>query len=60
MSKRSMLAVDDCFPCRPPALQGEVRDVEGDSLSQRDLTTYWSTKDMAEMSDNVMEKESIA
>ena len=53
--KRSMVAVADCFTCRPPALSGEVRDEEADSLSQRDLTTYWSTKDMADMSDNVME-----
>ena len=55
ISKRSMLAVADCLTCRPPALEGEVRDEEADKLSQKDLTTYWSTKDMADMSDNLME-----
>lgn len=55
MSKRSMLAVADCFTCRPPALAGEARDEEEDYLTQKDLTTYWSRKDISAVSDNLME-----
>ena len=56
MSKRSMQAVADAFTCRPPMLDGESRE-EGEEewLTQRQLTTYWSNKDMASMSDNLME-----
>ena len=55
MSKRSMQAVADAFTCRPPPLEGEVREDEEDGLSQRELTTYWSNKDMSQLSDNIME-----
>lgn len=56
MSKRSMQAVADCFTCRPPALDGEQFEVdEEDKFAQRELTTYWSNKDMAQVSDNLME-----
>jgi putative membrane protein len=55
MSKRSMQAVADCFTCRPPRLEGEEIDDEGEILTQRELTSYWSNKDMAAMSDNLME-----
>lgn len=55
ISKRSMQAVTDAFTCRPPALDGEVRDDEEDSLSQTELTAYWSKKDMSQVSDNLME-----
>jgi putative membrane protein len=57
MSKRSMQAVADCFTCRPPSLEGEKGrdDDEEESLTQRELTPYWSNKDMAEVSDNLME-----
>ena len=58
MSKRSMLAVTDSFTCRPPALDGELRDNGADSeehLKQTKLTTYWSPKDMSSVSDNLME-----
>lgn len=55
MSKRSMQAVTDAFTCRPPALEGEVRDDEVESLGQRELTGYWSGVDMSKVSDNIME-----
>ena len=55
MSKRSMLAVADCFTCRPPALEGELTAEPEEDLKQINLTTYWSTKDMASVSDNLME-----
>ena len=55
MSKRSMMAVADCFTCRPPALDGEPVDEEVALLSQKNLTTYWSTKDTSDVSDNLME-----
>ena len=54
ISKRSMLAVADCFTCRPPPLKNEVIDEEVDVL-QRELTTYWSKEDMSSVSDNLME-----
>ncbi len=56
MSKRRMAAVADSFCCRPPALDGEeiVDDKEKD-VSQRELTSYWSNTDMAQVSDNLME-----
>lgn len=56
MSKRSMQAVADAFTCRPPALEGEDRSYdEEDGLGQRELTTYWSNKEMSQLSDNLME-----
>ncbi|KAL9187232.1 hypothetical protein ACHAXT_001335 [Thalassiosira profunda] len=56
MSKRSMLAVTDSFTCRPPALAGEIREEEEEGgMTQRELTMYWSNKDMAQVSDNLME-----
>lgn len=56
MSKRSMQAVADCFTCRPPALDGQqFGEDEEDKLAQRELTLYWSNKDMAQVSDNLME-----
>ena len=54
MSKRSMLAVADSFICRPPLLEGEVPD-EDEHMGQRELTGYWSGKDMSQVSDNLME-----
>lgn len=55
MSKRSMQAVADAFTCRPPVLEGEVRDDDEEMLGQRELTTYWSNEDMSKVSDNLME-----
>ena len=56
MSKRAMQATADCFTCRPPALDGEkIVEDEEKELSQRELTSYWSNKDMSQMSDNLME-----
>ncbi|KAL3786854.1 hypothetical protein HJC23_013775 [Cyclotella cryptica] len=55
MSKRSMQAVADAFTCRPPSLEGEVRDDEEEMLGQRELTTYWSNQDISKVSDNLME-----
>lgn len=55
MSKRSMQAVADAFTCQPPPLEGEVRDEEIGRLTQRELTSYWSTADMSKISDNLME-----
>lgn len=56
MSKRSMAAVADSFCCRPPALDGEeFGDDSEKDVSQRDLTSYWSNTDMAQVSDNLME-----
>jgi len=57
MSKRSMMGVADCLTCMPPPLEGEVGRVEDEDagLSQRDLTQYWSTKEMSTISDNIME-----
>lgn len=55
MSKRSMLAVADCLTCRPPALEGEAREDDEEELPQRGLTSYWSTKDISTVSDNIME-----
>mmetsp|Transcript_563 Transcript_563/g.1327 ORF Transcript_563/g.1327 Transcript_563/m.1327 type:complete len:492 (+) Transcript_563:31-1506(+) len=61
MSKRSMLAVADSFTCRPPAL---IQDEDEDSddkepkdhlQQQKELTTYWSQKDLSTVSDNLME-----
>lgn len=55
MAKRSMLAVADCLTCRPPALEGETRKDGEERLTQKELTGYWSTEDMATVSDNIME-----
>jgi len=55
MSKRSMMAVADSFTCRPPTLVGEKIDEEHSNLPQRDLTTYWSMKDISALNDNIME-----
>jgi predicted membrane chloride channel (bestrophin family) len=55
MSKRSMLAVADSLTCRPPALVGELRDDEEENLAQKELTTYWSKRDISSVSDNLME-----
>ena len=56
MSKRSMQAVADCFTCQPPPLENDFRDHdEEDNLTQRELTSYWSNTDMAQVSDNLME-----
>lgn len=54
MSKRSMQAVADSFTCQPPPLEGEVRGGE-EFMEQKALTGYWSGKDMAQVSDNLME-----
>ena len=54
MSKRSMQAVADSFTCRPPTLEGEVVD-DKEAMDQRELTGYWSNKDMSQVSDNLME-----
>lgn len=55
MSKRSMIAVADSLTCRPPTLAGETREEDEENLSQQDLTTYWSRKDISSVSDNIME-----
>jgi len=73
MSKRSMLAVADCFTCQPPALSGQDEEISNHRSSnnddesnnrkkhrlanrtQRELTTYWSKKDLSSVSDNLME-----
>lgn len=56
MSKRSMAAVADSFCCRPPALDGEeFGDDEEKDVAQKELTSYWSNKDIAQVSDNLME-----
>jgi predicted membrane chloride channel (bestrophin family) len=55
-SKRSMLAVADCFTCRPPPLAGEQKEDDSeDDLTQKELTGYWSVKDVSSVSDNLME-----
>ena len=56
MSKRSMLAVADSLTCLPPKLAGEtVNEEDEENLSQNELTTYWSRKDISTVSDNLME-----
>ena len=56
MSKRSTLAVADAFTCQPPSLADEIiRDDEVSTLTQRELTSYWSSDDMTKVSDNLME-----
>jgi len=56
MSKRSTLAVADAFTCQPPSLVGEIiHDDEVSTLTQRELTSYWSSDDINKVSDNLME-----
>jgi len=45
----------DTFTCQPPSLVGEIRDDEVSTLTQRELTSYWSSDDMSKVSDNLME-----